>query len=165
MGIAENYLPLLDQYNGLLDTVWGLRPFTVYAKVIVWPSSPPGQNGSSPLSTTLTPLLCDGGNVYARHLFGKEIIASGGLYEDSDWKVGPLTPSYTDPNTGLPGGVTAGILEPPVPTDGTVCEIIYYIKGPGMADATNGDAFKLVEAEVWNPMEWFLLLRKTGQAL
>jgi len=161
--IALAYRPLLDQWRGLLDTTWGLRPYACYVKVVTWPSAPPGNSGTGPTSVVVTPLLCDGGNVYARHLFGREVIASGGLYEDSDWKVGPLTPSYVGPH-GL-GGVTAGILDPPVSSGGGCCEVIYYLVGPGMADSVNGDAFKLVEADVHRPLSWYLLLRKTGQAL
>ena len=79
----------------------------------------------------------------------REILSSGGRYEDGDITVGPITPAW---NTGTAsGGYSVAQLNP----DGSEqIEIIYVITG------THAGEYQLVQAKTWKRFSYFLVLRR-----
>lgn len=153
MGAAAAFLPVLDRYRGMLDSVWGLRQYSVLVRVNTWAGGTlPGAQGASKTPVD-TPLLVDGKRPNVEQLSQRDILASGGLYQDQDLKVGPLTPPFPG------GGTELAAFEPPVTGSGT--EVLFKVTGPAYP---GGAWFKRVGAEVIRGnFHFHLILRKTAE--
>lgn len=150
------YLPVLNTYRGLLDTAWDLRQFSVLVRVNTWTGPLAGQGAKA---TVDTPLVCNGGRVHVVQVTSQDVIASGGLYQDQDLRVGPLTPPYTDA-TGNPAGTVTTAFDPsPMPA---TTEVLFQLTGPGIASA--GAWYKKVNTNTLANFRYEIVLRATGQA-
>lgn len=149
----EVFLPVLDLYAGALDTVWGLRRYDVAIVVNTWSGALVGQGTKTQV---VTPLVVAGG---ARpgvvQLSQRDVLASGGLYQDLDFRIGPLTPV----SPGFPAiGVDPTLFDPAV--IGPSTEVLFKLTGPGMP---NGAFFKKVDQNVAGNFGFSITVRKSGE--
>jgi len=154
VSIRDTYLPILDKYRGKLNTTWDLRRFDVVVRVNTWSGV---RAGKGTVTTTDTPLLCNGGRPKVEQVSSRDIIASAGRYQDQDLKVGPMTPPYTDAN-GNPAGTDITDFEPAVV--GSSTEVLYKVNGPGIPPA--GDWYTKISSETWENFSYYVVLRKTA---
>lgn len=154
MSIRDAYLPILDTYRGLLNTAWDLRRYDVIVRVSTWTGGLlPGDQGSTK-SHVDTQLTCNGARVKVDQLSQRDILASGGIYQDQDVKVGPLTPNAAS----YPSGITPATFDP---APGSNVTVLFQITGPAYP---SGAWFQKVGMELLNSnFHYFLVLRKTGQ--
>ena len=127
MTLRDACLPIFEGARALLADV-GLRRFDVMMRVVEWSGTDIGEGTKT---VTDTPLLVQGNRPGVCHVSQKDIIASGGVWEEHDMQIGPFTPRFS----GASGPITSGGLEPPdfnPPADGTSREVYYKITGPGL---------------------------------
>jgi hypothetical protein len=151
--IRDAYLPILDLYRGALNTVWDLRRYDVTVRVITWaPGSLPGSQGATkaPVDTPLT--VHGGGRPKVEQVSQATIIASGGLYQDQDLKIGPLTPAY-----GIASGIDPAVFDP---AGASNTEVLFLLTGPGLPAA--GAWYRKVGQEVTGNFRYSLVVRATG---
>lgn len=126
--LVESCKPIFEGARVLLADL-GFRGHDVVMRVVTWSGQTVGEGTRTAVDTTL---LIQGKRVKVRLLSEKDIIASGGLYADGDYKVGPFTPAYTgqlDPLYPSGGIAVTGFN----PADSSAKREIYYkITGPGM---------------------------------
>lgn len=153
MTVRDAYLPILDLYRGALDSVWGLRRFNVYVRVNTWtPGALPGSQGATK-DPVETPLLCYGnGRPKVEQVSQATIIASGGLYEDRDLRIGPLTPAYS-----IASGIDPAVFDP---VGASNVEILFRLYGPGLPQA--GAWYRKVGQEITANFHYSLVVRATG---
>jgi len=152
----DDLLPDLDEIRGISDEL-GLRVFSVFVQRNTWSGSRPGMGNVTPGPIVqLVNTRPDGSTapVLVRQVTSQDIIASGGVYSDGDYKVGPMTPPYPG------GGVGDDALDPtPTATPTQAVEIVWTMKGPGLP--ANGAIMKKINEEAtW--AHSFLMLRNTG---
>jgi len=148
--LAALYRPLLSQWRGLVSSA-GLRPFTVSVRVTSWTSAIPMVGGGK--TYVDTPIREGGGNPKVRQITQRQIIASGGLYEDRDLRIGPLTPVFAG------GGFDPTILDPVPGT--TPAEIMFLITGPGTSPT--GDWYREIARYIAENFSYWFTVRKTGE--
>lgn len=148
------WLPVLDLYRGTLDTIWGLRQYDVLVRVSTWAGGLlPGDQGSTKTHVD-TALTCNGARVRVDQLSQKDILASGGLYQDQDLRVGPLTPK----SSAFPTGFDPLTFDP---APGTNATVLFQITGPAYP---TGAWFQKMGLELFKSnFHYHLVLRKTGQ--
>ena len=159
MSIRDSFLPILDTYRGWLDTGWGLRQYDVVIRVITWKigavnAAYPGAPGATKTAVD-TPLTVNGARVKVEQLNQKDIIASGGLYQDQDLKIGPITPAFTE--NALQKGFDPATLDP---TTSGANEVLFKITGPNFP---TGAWFKKIGQEIVKAnFHYFVILRKNA---
>lgn len=159
MSIRDAFLPVLDTYRGWLDTGWGLRQYDVVIRTITWKigaanATYPGAPGATKTFVD-TPLLVNGARVKVEQLSQRDIIASGGLYQDQDLKIGPITPSYVK-GAGT-GGFDPSTLDP---TTTGANEVLFKITGPNFP---TGAWFKKIGQEIVHAnFHYYVIVRKNG---
>jgi hypothetical protein len=153
VSLRDAFLPILDSYRGALDTVYGLRRFDVTVRVTTWaPGSLPGSQGSTKVPVD-TPLTVNGdARPKVEQLSQRTIIASGGLYQDQDLRIGPLTPSYSVAN-----GIDPSVFDP---AGASNVEVLFLLQGPGLPAA--GAWFSKVGQEVTANFHYHLVVRAAG---
>lgn len=146
-------LPVLDTFRGLLDTSFGLRRYAVAVVVNTWSGALVGEGTKTQVITSL--VVAGGARPKVEQLTQRDVMASGGLYQDLDFRVGPLTPvSSSFPSVGVDPSTFD-----PAPVGANV-EVLFTVTGPGMP---NGAFFKKVSQEVARNFRFTLVLRKTGE--
>jgi hypothetical protein len=156
---AQGLLPALDTIRGIAGEL-GLRPYTVTVQLLTYDGPRPG-TGTKVAGPVLTLFHTTGPNaqpVRVRQLSRKEIVASGGLYTDRDFKVGPMTPAYSALINQFAGGVTDAQLD----AEATVypTEVIWAMSGPGLPAA--GATFQKIGEEATS-LHYFVFLRQVGR--
>lgn len=127
MALVENTRPIFESARVLLADL-GFRQHDVVMRVVTWSGQSVGEGTKT---VTDTPLLIQGRRVKVRLIKQEDIIASGGLYEDGDYKIGPFTPTYSVPGAEFPtGGIDVSGFNPA--EDGSRRAVYYKITGPGM---------------------------------
>ena len=165
-GVPPNFtqalLPALDSIRGIAGQL-GLRPYTVTIYVDVWSGSRVGLGTKTSSSTTLTNTSGPPSQpVRVAQVSRKEIIASGGLYTDRDFKIGPMTPAYGAFINSFAGGNTGAQLDPP-PTNAQV-EVLWNVIGPGLpGEGSPPGAMFFKLGEEATALHFFLYLRQTGK--
>lgn len=137
--LATAILPALDGIRGI-PGILGLNPFTVTIRVRTWTGVRVGLGTKTDTDTVLTVgCACANGlqPVRVKQLSAKDVVASGGLYTDKDYKVGPLTPTY------VTGGVADSTINPPMNANPT--EVLFKMTGPGLPAA--GQWFQRIRDE------------------
>jgi len=149
----EVFLPVLDLYRGGLNTLWDLRRYDVAVVVNTWSGPLVGQGTKTQV---VTPLLVAGGaRPRVEQVSQRDVIASGGLLQDLDFRVGPLTPV----SPGFPSiGIDPTKFDPAAV--GPNVEVLFKLTGPGM---TGGALFKKVGQDVSRNFRLTIVLRKTGE--
>ena len=133
----------------------GLRRHDVVMRVVTWTGQSVGEGTKA---TVDTPLLIQGERVKVRRVEQKDVVASGGTWEDVVYRVGPFTPSFT----AASGPFTTGGLEPPAfnPADSSDTREVYYkISGPGFTD---GAWFQKISQESDRSFSYYFNVRKTA---
>jgi hypothetical protein len=151
--IRERWLPILDLYRAKLDTTWDLRRFSVVLHVTTWSGAAVGEGTAGYVETTLG--VNGGAKPKVVQLSQRDILASGGLYQDQDLRVGPLTPY----SAGFTAGVDPSTFDPA--PGGPNVEIRFKLFGPGLGGAAG--VYKKVGQEVTGNFGLYLVLRKTGE--
>ena len=152
--LRDALLPAIDAIRGIPDAL-GVRLYDVTIRVRTWSGSRPGVDAST--STDADSIFyVDAGTHRTRvvQVTSRDVIASGGMYQDQDLKVGPLTPAYTG------GGVDVSLFDPP--TGAAPVEVFFKIAGPGMA--SGGSWFKKINTNtVPSPFGYTFVVRATGE--
>lgn len=127
MTFRDDLLGPLDAIRGIPGEL-GLRRYAVSVLVRTHSGSRPGISGGTWTDVT-TPLKVSGGaqNPSVTQVTSKDVVASGGLYQVGDYRIGPLTPEWAD------GGTAYATLSPA--TTSTAREVFFVLTGPGMPDA------------------------------
>ncbi len=162
--LGTDLLDVLDDIRGIPGEL-GLRPYKVTVLVRTWNGSRPGVDQST--STDATSVISvDIGSQHprVRQLTQREIIASAGMYQDQDMRVGPITPPTVGGTDPPYVGATAdhsaiSVFEPPIGA-GPV-EIFFKLEGPGMSPG--GSYFKKVGQDVTRPLHYEFVVRRTGE--
>lgn len=154
MSLRVALLPVLDTVRSIVGPTQlsgapglDIRPNGLTITVRTWP----GRLGDttagsySDSSATLAPVP------RIRALSSREIAGSGGLYEEGDLLVGPITPAYTNPDTST-GGYSEVDLAPVQSTDNI--EVLYLITGPNAGD------YRRIELRRGRAFRYELVLRK-----
>lgn len=151
--LKDDYLDVVDELRGLPDE-FGLCDWTVTIRVRTWSGSRPGVDNSSSTDTDTT-FWVDGGTHRPRvvQVTQRDIIASGGVLQEQDIKVGPVTPPYPGGGVDITTFDPNNVLGP--------AEILFKVIGPGMA--AGGSWFRKVAQDVSSPLAYFFTLRRTGE--
>lgn len=88
MSLRDDLLPVVDQLRQLPDD-FGLRRYSVTLRRRVWSGGAPGLGTATVTDVVLSP------RPRVRQLNSKEVAASGGTYEEGDYRIDRVTPSYT----------------------------------------------------------------------
>lgn len=158
---GQRFLKALDKIRGIPGRIKlrdeGLRLYTVTIRVRSWSGSRPGVDASTSTDTDKS-IWVDGGTHKPRvqQVSQRDIIASGGLYQDQDVKVGPITPLYTG---GAADHADITVFDPS--NLSAPAEVLFKIEGPGMA--AGGSWFKKVGQDVSKPLAYRFVLRGTGE--
>lgn len=135
-----------------MDQTMGLRLYTIGLVVNTWSGAYAGIGNKVQVVTSL-----DAGSKHRiTQISQRDVIASGGLYQDGDVRVGPLTPTYTM-NGG--GGMDPTAFDPPAVGPNT--EVMFLVTGPGML---TGSYWKKVGQTLFpSTTSYYVVLRKTGE--
>jgi len=157
-------LPAIDTIRGI-PNLFGMRLYGASVLVRTWlgvaPGARPGMPGATSFYDTVTAVkLAQGAApMTVRQVTQQEVIASGGLFQDLDMRLGPITPPYTG---SYADNDQISVLDPPV-VPGTAQEIFYLLTGPDLG--ANGAYFKLIKLDVSKPFSYFAVVRKAGLIL
>lgn len=133
----------------------GFRRFDVVLRVVDWSGSTVGEG--TPTRTD-TPLVIQGRRVKVRRVAQKDVLASGGQFEDVDYRIGPFTPTFS----GAIGPIQSGGLDPRAfdpEASGSSREFYFKITGPGLDD---GAWFKKIAQEIERNWSYYFTVRKTA---
>lgn len=146
MTLRDSCLPIFESARVLLADV-GLRRYDVTMRVVTW-SGP--RVGDGTRTAVDAPLAIQGRRPGVRQVSQKDIIASGGKYQDGDYRIGPFTPSF-------PGGGLEPVDFNPA-ADATAREVYYKIVGPGLE---SGAWFSKVEQKPDSAFAYYLTVRRS----
>jgi len=158
---GERFLKALDKIRGIPGRIklrdQGLRLYTVSIKVKTWTGTRPGVDTSTATDADST-FWVDAGKHKPRvvQVTQRDIIMSGGAYQDQDLKVGPITPPYR----GGTADHSAITVFDPLP-NGSPVEIFFLVQGPGMA--VEGSWFEKFQMTVTKPFSYQFVIRRTGR--
>jgi hypothetical protein len=148
MTIRDTYNGLLDGYRAKLNTVWDLRRYVVEHVSQTWTGELPGEGTTTgPVYTPIT--VGDGARPKVAQLSQRDVIASGGLYQDQDLRIGPLTPPFT-------GGGTAITTFDPASV-GPAATVMFRITGPG---CEGGALYRKVGQDVAGNFRYSIIVRR-----
>jgi hypothetical protein len=147
---------VVDAIRGIPDDL-DLREYSVAIRVRTWNGSRPGVDSSTATDVD-SYFYVDGGTHRPRvkQVTQRDIIASGGVYQDQDLRIGPLTPPYPG---GAADNTDVSVLDPAITSSAT--EIFFLITGPGMG--SNGSWFKKITMDVTRPFTRTFVVRRTGE--
>jgi hypothetical protein len=149
--IREDFLPVVDWGRGLLDAAFGLRRYDVVMVVTTWSGALPGDGTASP--AVETPIVVAGSRrPKVEQLTQRDIVASGGLYQEQDLRVGPLTPAFTS------GGLDVTAFDPAAVGPST--EVLFRLTGPGTP--ATGALYRKVGQSVEKNFHYSFVLRRLG---
>jgi hypothetical protein len=152
MALRDDLLPLMD-LSSQLQQDFGLPRYAVTVRVRTWAGAFGDGGAHTDADLPILP-SCD---VQLMKPFSAQmsaIMMAGGTIEDRYFKISGLTPRYTDPTTGTPGGYTPQELAPK--TDNEKTEVVYLLTGD------DGIALEctLVAKEFDDPFEYVLTVRE-----
>lgn len=152
--LRDALLPAIDAIRGIPAQL-GLRLYTVAITARTWTGARPGIGTSSDVTTGIKIDL----GIYqtkVTQITERDIIASGGLYNDQDLRVGPITPPFagsTADNSAI------SVFDPPV--GAAPVELFFLITGPNMP--AGGAYFKRIGVDVSKSFRYMFTIRKTGE--
>ena len=162
--LGGDLLDLVDDLRGIPGEL-GLRPYKVSVVVRTWSGSRPGVDASTS-SDAPKVIGVDVGtqSPRVRQLTQREIIASGGAYNDQDLKIGPLTPPFVVTGDAPYQGATAdnssaNIFDPPTQIAAT--EVFFKIEGRNMP--AGGRWYKKIGQDLTRPLHYEFTVRNTGE--
>lgn len=161
VSLREKFLAITNKLRAL-PTAFGLRLYTVTMRVTTYTPGIFDVPGEGTPTVIDTPLYLDGYGTlpFVEKLTTKDIVASGGVYTDGDYRVGAMTPVFVkDECDGsmTVAGVPITWFEQP---EGTVpTQITYLITGP---EFPNGALFKKIETWTSDVFTYSFIVRKIG---
>ena len=151
MSFRTNLLAAVERIRGAIPGALDLRQHTVTVRVRTWTGARPGLIGTS--KTDVDTVLTNAGyNPKVTEVSTRDIVASGGVYQQGDYRIGPLTPSYAG------GGIALATVDPA--TTSTAREVLYKIEGQGLP--SGGAWFKRVEASMLRNFTNSIVVRRTA---
>ena len=158
----DQFLPLVDLIGQGLPNMFGLRQFDLSLTLVSWSGTRPGLGTKTLTTYPITVNQAQAGNDRPKveQVSTRDIIASGGLYSQGDYRIGPLTPSYLGPDGYTVLGTLPNHIEQAVQSNPQ--EIFINMQGPGMSDPVAGDWFKLVEANFTKNFRYEIVIRKNA---
>lgn len=152
MSFRDDILPDLDAIRGIPGEL-GLRRHSVKVRVRTHSGARPGLVGSSSTDVD-TPLLVGNGTQSPKvtEINVRDVVASGGLYEAGDYRIGPVTHEWSN------GGTSLDTTNPATTSVGR--EVFYIIEGPGFA--TGGAVCKRVSDESLPNFHINIVVRRMG---
>jgi hypothetical protein len=153
--LRDALLPVADAIRGL-PYILGMRLYTVQVQIVTWSGTRFGL-GTKTIGT-LQPIKVAAGSAQltVRQVTQKDIIASGGLYQDLDLIVGPITPPYVGSSKD---DDQISIFDPAV-TMSTPTQVFFFVTGPGYS---SGAWFKKAATDVSKPLHYTFVIRKTAE--
>ena len=157
MPLIPDVLPALDTVRAVAGLL-GMRVFAVTVRKRVWTGERPGVGTKTDTDIAVTNAgALPATPVRVQYVSAREIVASGGLYQDRDLRVGPITPTFAA-TLGIPaGGFDGSTLDPATTSSAT--ELFWKVTGPGMP--TGGIWCSLIDARATS-MHYSLVLRAGG---
>lgn len=123
MTFREDMRELIDSIRGPIPGELGLRQIRSFVVTREWTGSMVGQGTSTVL---IREILCDVYSPKVVEVSSRDIVASGGQFEQGDVSIGPVTPPW------LTGGVNSALLNPDPsgsPTEVYVCTVEPEVDG------------------------------------
>lgn len=102
MAVRDNVLKPIDKARAIVANL-GLRRYTVTIRRRAWSGGAPGAGVATHTDLLLSP------TPRVRALAPREVASSGGTYEEGDYRVDKITPTFLGPP---PGGYTPAQLNP-----------------------------------------------------
>ncbi|MDI3282119.1 hypothetical protein [Polyangium sp. 15x6] len=154
MSLVDDCKPIFEGARVLLADL-GFRRYDVVMRIVDWSGDTVGDGTKT---VTDYPLEIQGRPVKVRRVKQEDVVASGGTWEDIDYRVGPFTPSFTGAFPPfIVGGLMVEDFNPPVVT--TPRSVYYRITGPGIED---GAWFKKIAQETDRNWSYYFTVRKTS---
>mgnify|MGYP001585149938 CR=1 FL=1 len=151
MSFASDLLPAIDEIRAIPGEL-GFRGGTVTLIVRTWSGD---RVGLGTATTTETPVLVGGGqSPRITRIDVREAVASGGAYQQGDFRIGPVTPEFAG------GGVAREVLQPDVNASPT--EVLWRVTDNGLPSA--GILCKKI-AEEHRELRIVFVLRATSATL
>lgn len=156
MTLRDECLPIFEDVRILLDDL-GFRRYDILLRVIDWAGGTVGKGAKTTLDT---PLVIQGNGatvphrIKVRRITSQDILASGGKYQDGDYRIGPMTPVFVN-IFGLTGGNDVNYFNPEKSLT-TKREFYYRLTGPGME---LGKWFKKIDQVVDTNWSYYFTLR------
>lgn len=149
--VTPALLRRVDEIRGIPGD-GGLRPYDATIRVRTWSGPIIGQGTKADVDSPLR--VANGtARVKVRQLNGRDVIASGGVFTDQDYELGPLTPPY-------PGSADNSALAIAHPdTTGNV-ELFFRLVGP---EIPSGAWFRRVGQRSTSALHYTAILRKTDE--
>ncbi|MRG98215.1 hypothetical protein [Polyangium spumosum] len=154
MTLVDDCKPIFEGARVLLADL-GFRRYDVVMRVVDWSGDTVGDGTKT---VTDYPLEIQGRRVKVRRVKQEDVVASGGTWEDIDYRVGPFTPEFTG---AFPPFVTGGLMvEDFNPPEAPNPRSVYYkLTGPGIEA---GAWFKKISQEVDRNWSLYFTVRKTS---
>ncbi len=147
MDFKTAFTPTLDAIRSKIPTSFGIRSATLTVRTTLMSGS---MIDNPSVASTDTIIRSSTGDRYKiRVLSTKDIVASGGLYQSGDFRMGPITPPF-------PGsGFTKDDLIPP----SVAGQDVLY----GITDQTGQTQWcQMVSNDTAHDLHWYIILRATG---
>jgi len=158
MTLRDRGLPIMERLRIRLADA-GFRQYDLLMRVVTWTSNDPlATAGEGTKAVVDTALTIQDRRIKVRRVEQKDVIASGGKWEDVVYRVGPITPTFNDPIAGA-GGHDVSYFNPSEPVDGSRQEVYYRLTGPGLE---SGAWFEKISQEVDRNWSYYFILRKTA---
>ena len=150
MSLRTRMLPVFDRLRALTGpSRFDIRPTSLTIITRRWTSGTVGADPNDPREVPYSDSRLELPAVYrVRQLTTKEIASSGGRYETSDVRVGPITPAYATTD-GATGGVSEAQLKP---NGDEGMEIIYELVG------SHAGEYSLMGLVSTTPFGWWVVL-------
>ena len=152
--LRNTLLPALDAIRGISGAL-GMRLFTVSVVQRTWSGSRAGIGNSTDLTSGVKVDL----GIYqtrVRQVSMREIVASGGFYQDQDMLVGPITPPFAGSALDNDAITVFDPLSMSLPT-----EIFFNIQGPGAP--ASGFWYKKISQDVTKVFDYTFTVRRTAE--
>ena len=134
----------------------GFRHYDIVLRTVEWTGQTAGEGN---YEVNDYPLTIQGRRIGVGLVKTADVVASGGEYTDIDYRIGPITPTYSDPLATFPtGGMDVSDFDLPVET--TKRQIYFRLTGPGIED---GAWFKKNSQEVHRNWSYVFTVRKTAE--
>lgn len=144
----DAFLPTLDALRSGIPTAFGVRTVTLTVRVNTWSGA---RVNAGTVTKVDTVIAGASGRYKVRELTVKDVVASGGKYQEGQLRVGPITPPYAG------GPFTADDLIPPK-IAGQGREVYYGVT----AETGPTQWCSLVGSDTLHDLHWFLTLKATG---
>jgi hypothetical protein len=155
MSFRDDLLPAVDEIRGIPDEL-GIRLYTVALRTSTWTGDttgiPLGRGIRTDVDTPIT--LANGRPPKVRRVSYRDTVASGGKYQEGDFRIGPFTPPH------LYGGVSFAQMAP----TGTSGQTSYYFVLSGPDLPSSGLLCEPVQEEADRAFSRYLVVRPSGSS-